>query len=128
MSHVKFIPTHHPPSMNIEFYLISIPRHFHNQPFHVHYMPRIIQIHHSQLIHLPTHAYSFTSCHYIVIQSNTCQTSKNRENIKPGRTLAQLFTQAKGSRSSERVSRSGKLPSPRRELDNLEQWPLHILA
>jgi len=55
--------------MNIEFYLISIPCHFHNQPFHVHYMPRIIQIHHSQLIHPPTHAYSFTSCHYIITQS-----------------------------------------------------------
>ena len=77
------IQTHHPPYMNTKFYLISIPCHFHNQPFHVHYMPRIIQVHHSQLIHPPTHAYSFISCHYIIIQSNTCQTSKNRENITP---------------------------------------------
>jgi len=86
--HIKLIPTHHSPSMNLEFYLISIPCHFHNQPFHVHYMPRIIQLHHSQLIHPPTHAYSFTLCHYIIIQSNTCQASKNRESIKPWRTLA----------------------------------------
>jgi len=108
MFQVKSIPTRHTPSMNIEFQLMSLPCHFHNQPFHVHYMPRIIQVRHSQLIHPLTHAYSIPSCHYIIIQSNTSQTSKNRENAKPERTLAQLFAQAKGSRSSERVSRSGE--------------------
>jgi len=66
---VKPIPTPHTSSMNIEFWLISLPCHFHNQPFHVHYMPRIIQVCHPQLIHPPTHAYSFPSCHYIIIQS-----------------------------------------------------------
>jgi len=50
VSHVKSIPTHHSQTMNIELSLISIPCHFHNQPFHVHYMPRIIQVHHSQLM------------------------------------------------------------------------------
>jgi len=49
-------------------------------------------------------------------------------NTKPERTLAQLFAQVEGSRSSERVSRSGELPSPRRELDTQKQWPLRILA
>ena len=106
MFQVKPIPTHHTPSMNIEFQLISLPCHFHNQPFHVHYMPRIIQVYHSQLIHPPTHAYSFPSFHYIIIQSNTSQTSKNKGNTKPERTLTQRFAQAEGSRSSERVSRS----------------------
>jgi len=107
ISHIKSIPNS---SYSIHayriFYLISIPCHFHNQPFHVHFIPRIIQVHHSHLIHPLTHAYSFTSCHYIITQSNTCQTSKNRENIKPGHTLAYLFAQAEGSRSSERESRS----------------------
>jgi len=118
MFHIKPIPTHHTPSMNIEFQLISLPCLFHNQPFHAHYMPRIIQVHHSQLIYPPTHAYSFPTCHYIIIQSNTSQTSKNRESAKLARTLAQLFAQAGGSRSSERVSRSGELPSPGRELNS----------
>jgi len=58
------------------------------------------------------------SCHYTTIHSLTCQTSKNKKrNIKSERTLAQLFAQAEGPRSSERVSRSGELPSPRRKLD-----------
>jgi len=59
---------------------------------------------------------------------NPCQASKNRENIKPGRTLAQLFAQAEGSHLSERVSRSGELLSPRRELNTQEQWLLRILT
>jgi len=101
MFQIKLIPTHHTPSMNTEFQLISLPCLFHNQPFHVHYMPSIIQVHHSQLTHPPTHAYSFPSCHYIIIQSNTSQTSKNRKNAKPERTLTQLLAQAEGSRSGE---------------------------
>jgi len=57
------------------------------------------------------------------------------KNIKPGRTLAHLLAQAEGSRSgkrvprsSERVSHSGGLPSPRRELDIQVQWLMRILA
>jgi len=71
-------------------------------------MPRIIQVHHSQLIHPLTHAYSFPSCHYIIIQSNTCQASKNRENIKPGHTLAQLFAQARGTLAQASSLRLGE--------------------
>jgi len=70
--------------MNIEFQLISLACHFHNHPFHVHYMPRIIQVCHSQLIHPPTHAYSFPSCHYIIIQSNT------RTHSRPALRLGEL--------------------------------------
>jgi len=40
--------------MNIEFYLLSIPCHFHNQPFHVHYMPSS-----SFTIHTPSHSCIF---------------------------------------------------------------------
>ena len=102
---------------------MPIPCHFCNQPFHVHYMSRIIHVHHPQLTHPLTHAYLFTSCFNLIIQSNICQTSKNRENIKQGRTLAQLLAQAERSHSGERDSRSGELLSPRRELDKQEQWP-----
>jgi len=73
-------------------------------------MPRVIQVHHSQLIHPPTHAYSFPSCHHIIIKSNTSHTFKNRENAKPKCTLAQLFAQ-------DERPHSGELPSPRQELD-----------
>ena len=117
MFQIKLIPTHHIPSMNIEFQLILLPCLFHNQPFHVHYMPSIIQVHHSQLVHPPTHAYSFPSCHYIIIQSNASQTSKSRKNTKLERTIAQLLASTEGSHSGERDSRSGEPPSPRRELD-----------
>jgi len=40
--------------------------------------------------------------------------------------LVQPLAKAEGSPSGERDSRSGKLPSPRRELDNLEQWPFAL--
>jgi len=57
------IPTHHPPSMNREFYLISLPCHFHNQPFHVYYMPRIYPSS-SFTTHTPSH-----SCIFIHLMS-----------------------------------------------------------
>ena len=71
-------------------------------------MPRSYHTYHLQPIHHIIHAYSFTSCYYIIIQSNTCQTSKNKKNIKPGCTLAQLVAQAEKSRSSERDSHAGE--------------------
>jgi len=40
--------------------------------------------------------------------------------------LAQPLAQAEGSCSGERDFRLGELSSPRRELDNLEQWPLAL--
>ena len=103
MFQTKPIPTHHTPSMNTESQLISLPCHFHNQPFHDYYMPRFIQVHHSQLIHPPTHAYSFPSCHYIIIKSNTSQTSRtwrtlNHNALSPS-SLPRLkgLAQARGS-------------------------------
>jgi len=88
-----------------------------------------IQVHHSQLIQPLTHAYLSPLGDHIIIPSMKCQTSKNRKgNTKLGRILAQLFAQDEGSCSSERVSRSGELPLPRRELDIQGQWPLHVLA
>jgi len=76
----------------------------------------------------PTHAYSFPPCHHIIVQSNTGQTPKNKKNTNLERILAQLLAQAEGPCPGERDSRSGEFPLPRRELENLEQWPLHVLA
>jgi len=53
---------------------------------------------------------------------------ERKRNAKLDRTLAQPFAQAEESRSSERVSRSGELSSPRRGPEILEQWPLCYLA
>jgi len=74
---------------------------------------------------LPFMHIHFPSCRYIIIHSNASQTPKDRENTNPRHTLAQLFAQAEGSRSSERVSRSSELPSPRRELDTQKEASAH---
>jgi len=53
---------------------------------------------------------------------------ERERNAKLDCTLAQPLAQAEESLSSERVSRSSELSSPRRGLEILEQWPLRCLA
>ena len=105
------IPTHHPPSMNRKFYLISLLSHFYNQPFHVHYMPRIYRTL-SFTIHTPSQSCIFI--HLMPSYNNTikCMPSiqeqgktSNRDALSPISSLKlKGLAQAKGSLAQARGS------------------------
>jgi len=70
-------------------------------------MPRIYPSS-SFITHAPSCSCIFIPHHAIIQQSIHLHAKHRKGNIKSERTLAQLFAQAKGPRSSDRVSRSGE--------------------
>jgi len=119
--------THHNPSMNIEFQLISLPCHFNtnhliNVPCHAHTKPIIHELWIIPLMH--THlSHTFNT----ILKSNKHNHSRSRKTIKHHIVSPNTSLRLKGL-AQARDSRSGEPPSPKWGLENRNSGFLRPLA